>query len=230
MEPAPESGTLIWDLPLRVFHWLLVLSLLGSWATSEYEIFETTIHFYFGYLALTLLTFRFLWGIFGTHHSRFRTFLRGPKVVFRYLRGLDSSDNYAGHNPIGGWATILLLLLVLLQAVTGLFISDDIVHAGPYNAVVSEKTADFLALVHYLNFDLLLIACGVHLFAALLYQFVYRKGLIRAMLTGRKPMHAFRDERQIEKHDLQRGILCFMIASLSMALIVGLAPEPVFDF
>jgi cytochrome b len=229
MDPMPKSGTTVWDTPLRVFHWLLVLSLLGSWVTSQYDVFQTTAHFYFGYLTLTLIIFRLIWGIFGSYNSRFITFLRRPKVLIRYLRGLDSLDNYPGHNPLGGWATVILLLLVLVQAITGLFISDDIIHDGPYHASVSNRTADLLASVHYLNFDFLLIACGTHIFAVILYQFIFGKDLILAMLTGKKRLH-MPPKKDLGKHHIQQGMLCFIVASLATTLLIGLAPEPGVDF
>ena len=126
------TGHLVWDLPTRVFHWWLTLSLVASWITAEAGFEWTQWHIYLGYCALGLVLFRLMWGVVGTRHARFGSFLRGPFQVIRYARTLPeaSAPAYAGHNPLGGWMVILLLLLVAVQAVTGLFISDDVFFAG----------------------------------------------------------------------------------------------------
>jgi cytochrome b len=102
----------------------------------------TQTHFYFGYTALALVLFRLTWGVFGTLHSRYASFVVSPMRVFRYLKNVGSNPTSAGHNPLGGWASALIVGLIGLQASLGLFISDDIFYAGPYNSVVSDHTAD----------------------------------------------------------------------------------------
>ena len=115
---------LVWDLPTRLFHWLLALCLTGSWLTAQAGYDWTETHFLLGYCSLALILFRIIWGLVGPRHARFSFFCRGPKAVFKALPKLFSrqpADN-VGHNPVGGWAVILFIVLVCIQATTGLFI------------------------------------------------------------------------------------------------------------
>lgn len=111
-----ERALLIWDLPLRLWHWALVICLAGSWITAEAGFEWTQTHFYFGYTALALVLFRLIWGVFGTLHSRYVSFVVSPMGLFRYLKNIGSNPSSAGHNPLGGWASVLIVTLIGLQA------------------------------------------------------------------------------------------------------------------
>ena len=123
-----EKLQLIWDLPLRLFHWLFAISILASWYTSEQEGEMIEQHMQLGYFILGLVVFRIIWGFVGTKHARFSQFFPTPFKIINYLKSSqsDEQNKHAGHNPLGSLMVFLMLLLILLQAVSGLFINDDI--------------------------------------------------------------------------------------------------------
>ena len=147
-------------------------------------------HFWLGYGTLGMLVFRIIWGVVGPRHARFLSFLRGPKTIFRYIRGLTGVNealSSVGHNPLGGIMVIVMLLLAAFQTGTGLFATDDIAWSGPYNAAVSASTAELLTRLHRRTFNFIWAAIGLHLAAILYYSFVKKEYLVPAMLTGCKP-------------------------------------------
>src|SRR5579862_2608288 len=116
-----QSLRLVWDLPTRVFHWLLVLSIIGSYTTAKLGLMPW--HFGLGFLMIGMLIFRLLWGLVGPRHARFVNFIKGPGPVLQYLKGGIKS---VGHNPLGAGMVVLMLLLLALQVTTGLFSTDDV--------------------------------------------------------------------------------------------------------
>ena len=228
MSPASETPTLVWDLPLRLFHWLIVLNLLGSWVFAEAGFDYFQYHIYCGYSALVLVGFRLVWGFVGSQHARFASFLRGPKAVLADLRGLTSRapSDAIGHTPSGGWSAVVLLTLITTQATTGLFISDDIFYAGPYNAAVSSDTAGMLANLHHINFTLLQIAVVLHIAAAIWYTWGKRTPIIRAMFTGVKPLPAAAPAQHAVTSRLWLAAVVLLAACGAVWLLVNLAPPP----
>ena len=241
-QPA-ASGTLVWDLPLRLFHWGLALSLVGSWATAEAGFDWTETHFLFGYTALGLISFRLLWGLLGSPHARFHNFLTGPTAVISALGELRQKTppgkiSHVGHGPLGGWASVVLLALVMTQAISGLFISDDIFYAGPYNSVVSSSLADYLGWLHHTNFNILLAAVALHIATITWYLLGKKENLIKPMLTGNKNIspslarHKTQPETQpltqpaVPSNFLWRGFFTATFVLLMVVLLVNLAPEP----
>lgn len=176
----------VWDVPTRLFHWALVLCLVGSFVTVQ--VHEMRLHAWFGYAALSLVLFRLLWGVIGSDSARFARFLRGPGAVIDHLRDLTrrEPDRETTHNALGGWAVIALLLLVLAQATTGLFANDDILFRGPLFPLVGKAWSDRLTTWHYRISDALLILVAMHVTAVLLYRIALGRDLITPMLTGRK--------------------------------------------
>ena len=146
------------------------------------------VHLWSGYTILSLLLFRLAWGVIGGHHARFSSFVRGPNAVLQYTRTLRdrSAPRHLGHNPLGGWSVLAMLLLLLFQVVTGLFANDDIFTQGPLYPWVSKATSDWLTEIHEINQVVLLILICVHLAAVLFYLVVKRENLIGPMFTGRK--------------------------------------------
>lgn len=186
---APEGGpsprAILWDLPTRLFHWSLPLLIFGSWWTQEEE--KSELHSYSGYTILTLLLFRLAWGLVGSETSRFSSFVRSPRAAFGHVReilGRAPLGPHVGHNPLGGYAVILMLFSLAVQVATGLFLYDDEFFWGPLNDYASEYTVDFLHDVHELNFKLLLGLIGLHLAAIAFYTFVKRQQLLRPMIGG----------------------------------------------
>ncbi len=233
MTEGAKAGVPVWDLFLRLFHWLLVLCLGVSWGTAELGVEYREYHFYSGYCALGLIIFRLLWGLFGTPYARFLNFLRGPGHLFAYLQARFSRatppEIYPGHNPVGGWAAIALLAMVAAQAITGLFADDDILYTGPYNEAVSDQLAGELTQWHHQLFDGLLVLVVVHLIAIVVYRFGFNERLTAAMLHGRKGLAAFGAFAPLGKTPWLRGLLAIALAAASVWLLLELAPEPVYD-
>jgi cytochrome b len=223
-----QIKTLIWDLPTRGFHWALVICLTGSWVTAELGFEWTETHFILGYTSLGLIVFRIIWGFIGPAHARFSAFLRGPASVMASARQLTNRNpsSYVGHNPIGGWSTLLFLIVVAVQATTGLFISDDIFYAGPYNGVVSSSTAGELAGIHHLNFNLLQGLVVVHLAAIFWYQWGKRTNLIAPMVSGYKQLSPDEARQAIPHLYVWRGLLLGLITAAAITALVQLAPPP----
>jgi cytochrome b len=161
-----------------------MLLIAAAWATQE-QLDDSERHALVGYLILTLLLFRLLWGLVGSETARFSSFLHGPAKVWAYLRGGGGVSTAFGHNPLGGYSVAALLTLIGVQAATGLFLYDDEMFWGPLNGWVSEDTAEWLADVHELGFNLLLGLIGLHVTAVLFYAVKKKRNLVTPMLTGR---------------------------------------------
>ncbi|MBL8510886.1 MAG: cytochrome b/b6 domain-containing protein [Betaproteobacteria bacterium] len=177
----------VWDIWLRLFHWLLVLDIICLYITGKLGGNWLEWHQRAGYLALGLIGFRLIWGMVGSHHARFIHFVKGPITVWRYLRGrLASESAQLGHNPLGAWSVVAMLLVVAVQAVTGLFSNDDVLLEGPYAAKVSKELSDWLTGIHKINSNILLALIALHVLAIVLYAVVKKNNLVGPMLTGRK--------------------------------------------
>jgi cytochrome b len=181
---APSRQIAVWDLPVRIFHWALVLLVILQVATAQIGGNAMEYHALGGYAILTLVLFRVVWGFVGGRHARFADFLHGPGVVWRYLRGHASRT--PGHNPLGGWSVVLMLISLLTQAATGLFANDDIMMEGPLAKHVSEDASAVATLIHDVNAGVLLTLIAVHVLAVLFYLFGRKQNLIVPMFTGRK--------------------------------------------
>jgi len=183
-------ATLVWDIPVRFFHWALVLLIGFSWLSGEMEWMEW--HLYSGYAVLALVLFRVLWGFVGSTHARFSDFIYGPGALIAYIRTLPSrtAAKFAGHNPLGGISVVLILLCVLVQTGTGLFANDDILTEGPLYKHVTKDLSDWLTTIHKYNFNVMLGLIGVHIGAVLYYLLYKSENLIKPMFTGRKHLPA----------------------------------------
>ena len=179
---------LVWDLPLRVFHWALVLVLAACWATQELGTAWMTLHLWLGYAAGVLLIFRLIWGFVGPSHARFTSFLAGPGSVVTYLsawlRGRPPES--VGHNPAGGWSVVLMLMLVAGQVATGMMNSDDAIYAGPWHYEVPSAVAGTAGALHHDLFWALVVVAALHVAAVLGYLWRPGVDLVRPMITGRK--------------------------------------------
>jgi len=183
-----SSAVLVWDIPVRVFHWALVLLIAFSWLSGEME--WMVWHLYSGYTVLALVLFRIIWGIVGSTHARFADFIYGPRAVIAYIKTLPSrtAAKFAGHNPLGGISVVLIMLCLLVQAGTGLFANDDVLTEGPLFNHVSKELSDWLTTIHKYNFNALLTLAGLHIAAVLYYLGYKSENLIKPMITGRKQL------------------------------------------
>ena len=190
MNEPSSSRQLVWDLPLRLCHWGLVIAVAGSFVTHEIGTTAFRWHVWFGYATLILVAFRIVWGFVGPAHARFGDFVRGPRAAWAYARGLFAREkpaaHVAGHNPLGGWMVLVLLAILLVQATAGLFANDEIINAGPLYGYVDTEQSDALSRLHRQLSDWILVAVGVHVAAAFVYLLVRRENLIGAMVTGYK--------------------------------------------
>ena len=179
----------IWDLPTRVFHWLLAAAVIGSVITAKIGGNAMAWHFRSGYLILTLLAFRLVWGLVGGRWSRFASFIYSPATLLRYLRGHARPEEHldVGHSPLGAGSVFALLSVLILQVGTGLFADDEIAASGPLVKFVSAATSS-LATGWHKNFGQWLIIALVllHLGAIGFYRFRRGRDLVRPMLTGDK--------------------------------------------
>jgi cytochrome b len=213
---------LIWDLPTRLFHWLLVALVVGSFASGKLGGNAMLTHERCGEAILALLIFRMAWGFIGSAPSRFRTFLAGPSTVFRYALTLwrRDADPRLSHNPLGGWSVMAMLLVLLIQAGTGLFANDDIATEGPLYKWVSKAASDRLTSIHHLNHDLIIILVAVHV-GAVLFHLIYKKeNLITPMITGMKPWKG-RPKAGMTPAPIWRAALAATISGLIVYILVS---------
>ncbi len=213
-----ESAHNLWDLPLRVFHWSLVILIPLAWWTGEEGDFDW--HSWVGYSLLVLVSARIVWGFVGSRHARFTDFFKGPGAVVAYLRGQAATT--PGHNPLGGWSVVALLVVLLLQAVSGLFNSDDVLYNGPLYYAASTEFRDTMGVVHELAFDALVALVVLHLLAIAFYQWRKHEPLIQAMVRGRA-------EGKQGREAPRPWWLAVLIAGVLALLLwwgLSLAPEP----
>ncbi|MDE2597431.1 MAG: cytochrome b/b6 domain-containing protein [Sphingomonadales bacterium] len=172
----------VWDLPTRLFHWLLAGLFAFSWFSAENGLMDW--HRISGETLVGLLAFRLVWGFVGGSTARFASFVASPGKALAYLRGGGTAA--AGHNPLGAWSVIALLLLIAVQVGTGLFSVDtDGLESGPLSYLVSFEAGRKAAGVHHLAFNLTLLLVILHVAAILFYRVVKRRNLVTPMITGR---------------------------------------------
>lgn len=172
--PAELGKVLVWDAPVRVFHWLMVLSFAGAYLTAESERWRT-VHVTLGYTMAGLVAFRLVWGLVGTRHARFASFVRGPRAVVGYVRGLlrGKVETSAGHNPLGALAIVALLGMTAVVTAAGW-------------ATYNEVGGDWIEELHEGAANAMLAIVGVHVAGVLLSSWLHRDNLVGAMVTGRK--------------------------------------------
>lgn len=189
----------VWDLPVRIFHWALLVLFVFQVVSGKIGGEMMAWHAYSGYAVLALVVFRILWGFFGGTHARFASFLAGPVATWRFARRLFSRQAVpqVGHNPLGGWMVVAMVASLLLQAASGLFAHDGAAAEGPLAARVSFEVSTSLSEFHRWNLDVLLALAGLHVLAVLFHWIVKRDNLIGAMFTGRKflPASLLRERR-----------------------------------
>ena len=190
MEKSTPRALRVWDLPTRLFHWVLVALVIGWFVTVKASDDWLAWHFRCGYAILTLVLFRLAWGVIGGRYARFRTFLFGPRAIIGYLRNAPDAPRTFGHNPLGSLSVWALLASLAFQVVTGLFANDDIMMAGPLASTVSGDTSSLITRLHHFNEPVLLILIGLHVAAVFGYLLFRRENLVRPMLTGDKPIDA----------------------------------------
>jgi cytochrome b len=183
----------VWDLPVRLFHWVLVALILAAWVTQYLD--RMRLHVWIGESILTLLLFRVVWGFVGSDTARFSRFLRSPVAGLRHLAQLRrrEPDREIGHNAAGGWMVLVMLALIGVQVGTGLCandLDDGGDTEGPLMHLVGKDRSDWLGHVHYLNFKAIEAVIVLHVLAIVAYAVLKRQNLVRPMVTGTKLLPA----------------------------------------
>ena len=182
----------VWDLPIRLFHWALVILMMVSYFTARAGGEWMKLHFWSGYAILTLVLFRIAWGLVGSTTARFTDFVKGPSAAIAHLRDLlgGGRPREVGHNPVGGAMVVALLLAVLLQVIAGFFSADTDMGTvnGPLALLVADKWVERATAFHKFWINVLLWMVALHVLAAIVYLVWKRQNLIGAMVTGRKPL------------------------------------------
>lgn len=190
MADKNEQRIRIWDLPVRLFHWTLVVLMAVSYFSGQAGGDWMKLHFWSGYAILTLLLFRIAWGFVGSTTARFSHFVKGPVTALEHLQELAGTDRPrdVGHNPLGGAMVVALLLGLLLQVVAGLFSADTDTGlvTGPLAGLVADKWIERATSFHQFWINVLLVLVALHVLAALIYLVWKRQNLIAAMFSGRK--------------------------------------------
>lgn len=181
----------VWDLPTRLFHWSLATAVVVAWVSGSNKLWG--LHFTAGLTVLALVIFRLLWGVLGSDSTRFTTFLRGPRAglahVWETQRGRPDHDTT--HNAVGGWAVVLMLALLLVQAVAGPFADvDDGLNNGPLMFYAPDAVVRLATRIHAQNAWIILAVVSLHVFAVLAYWAVAGRDLIQPMVTGVKQLPA----------------------------------------
>jgi len=169
-----KTKILVWDAPVRTFHWLMVLSFFGAYLTAESERWRLA-HVTLGYTLGGLVAFRIIWGLIGTRYARFSNFIRGPAAVVRYVKSLlkGQPEHTIGHNPAGAVAIVLLMVLSVLIVASGW-------------AIFNEIGGNLLSELHEVTGNLMLLVVGVHVAGVAVSSWLHRENLVRAMVTGEK--------------------------------------------
>lgn len=177
----------VWDLPTRLFHWLLAASVIGLIVTGSIGGNWMNWHLRLGYAVLTLLLFRLVWGFIGGHWSRFTSFLYAPSSLMNYLRGRAGPEHRVGHSPLGALSVFALLLILMTQVGTGLMSDDEIAFFGPLVRFVSGDAVSLATAYHKNVGKFIVLALVVlHLLAIAYYKWVKKQALVRPMLIGDK--------------------------------------------
>ncbi len=214
----------VWDLPIRLFHWLLALGIVVSFITVKMGGNAMELHARAGYCVLTLIIFRIFWGFIGSRYARFTNFVPSPKSLFAYCSGKSRAG--LGHNPLGALSVLALIISVGLQAGTGLFANDDIAFEGPFAKYVSNDAVELLTSIHHLNEKVLIILIALHLCAILYYQKFKGENLIKPMLLGDKEIDPSEEAKYLpadlsqasKDGGLQRGLALLLFSLIAVIL------------
>ena len=227
MPPTPSSHSVkVWDLPTRLFHWALAVLTVLLVATGLSG--KLGAHMLAGQAVLALLLFRLAWGFVGSRTSRFSDFVKGPGAALAYVRAAANGHvRSIGHNPLGAYSVLALLAVMLAQAATGLFATDDIFTEGPLAHLVATKTVKLLSTVHRLGLYGVLAFVGLHLAAVAFYRFAKKDDLVEAMISGRKTVPA-----DVSGIVFAGSFKALVLAVLAAALVWGglalVPPAPAF--
>lgn len=224
-----KASVKVWDIPTRLFHWGLVAVFIFQFVTGDILDDAMQLHFYGGYVALGLILFRIIWGFVGSYHARFSSFLYSPAVAIRYMKGTADTQTYLGHNPLGGYSVMAILAVMMTQAVSGLFMTDDIFFNGPYYGALGSAVDDVMSFLHHNAFLVMWFLIALHIAAITYYTFKKKQALVPAMFHGKKP--ATTDQSMAVKTPWIAFIVSVLVTAAIVYMVVSvLAPEPELSF
>lgn len=222
--PQRSRPILVWDLPTRIFHWLLVTAFAMAWLSYDDNRY-LDVHTFAGYTFLALLVFRLIWGVFGTHYARFRQFVYTPGEAWAYLKGLFGQDmrRYVGHNPAGAWAIFALIGFGLVLTVSGLFVLGGEERHGPLAGVISFDQSVIFRETHELAAWGLLTLVGIHVLGVITESLLHRENLVGAMFRGTK--FASTESPSVRPHRLLAATILTLVAAYVLATFGGYLTE-----
>ena len=177
-------------------------------------------HFRLGYVVLTLLLFRLVWGFMGGHWSRFSAFVVGPRTLWRYIRGPSDHRMSVGHNPLGSLSVIALLGFALLQVAAGLFSDDEIASSGPLAKTVSSGLVGFATYYHTkVGKVILIVLVQLHIAAIIYYRVRYKENLVVPMVSGDKEL---KDPTVSARDDMRSRLKALVVLVICSGLVLGL--------
>lgn len=216
MSNATGTHWPVWDRPVRFIHWYFPVAISFMWWSGTQGYMRW--HSWCGYTLLIATATRLSWGLVGSHYARFSQFLKTPATVWRHIRGAQFDG--VGHNPLGGYSTLVMLFLIVAQGLTGLASSDDILFEGPL-AYWATTWAPGLSEWHEINWTILSCAIALHLTAIAFYSLVRKQALISAMWRGYSPGR----EGAVRPVNAWRAVALAFLWALLLTTIIALAPE-----
>ncbi len=216
-------GISVWDLPTRIFHWLLVAFVTSAYLTGSARPhgLQFTVHIGSGYAVFLLLVFRVFWGFAGGEHARFAAFVRGWPAVKDHARSLLrlAPARVRGHNAIGGWMIFLVLATLLILVVTGMLAQGIPGGAGPLSGVLPKALVKSVGAVHELLGSLIIYLAAFHVAGVLVESTLLRENLPRAMITGRKPPESAADRDARPAPEWRAALVLLLVAVLAVGMI-----------
>lgn len=219
-------ATPVWDWPVRVVHWAMVVCLTGLVVTGLRKGDAMAWHMRLGEVLLALVLFRIAWGFVGSGNARFTAFLRGPRAALRYVRSRlePPHEIHVTHNPVGGWMVVALLVTMLVQASLGLYANDDVFWDGPLAKTVAKETSDALSSLHRRLAWIVVGLAVAHIVAVFVYLVAFRENLIRPMVVGKKHLPAGFGSPEAARASSVKAIALLILCATIVAWIVRKTP------
>ncbi len=214
----------VWDIWVRIFHLSFALSVLFLLVSGETGLGFFDWHKLAGELVLALVFFRLMWGVVGSSNARLLSLFQPPAAAISHLRGVLRGESHAsrGHNAAGGWAVLLMLLLVSVQAVSGLFIADeDELIEGAFYAVASVEMSEWMYDIHEQNAELLQILVIVHVAMVFFYLIRAKQNLIAAMISGKMHWPDGQPVTNVVFVSAVLGLFLMVVALVVAAVVFG---------
>lgn len=219
MENKKTHKTEVWDVYIRIFHWLLTFFVLTSFISIKF--FDSLyVHFISGHCIVGLLVFRLIWGLVGSETARFKNFIKGPAAILKYIKSLADGKKHKasyGHSPIAALSVIAMLLILIFQVLSGLFFFDEETFIeGPLAQYGPDGLLENARIYHPIGSKLVMIIIGVHLLALAVYYVFFKQNLIKPMIIG------YKNSDEQRKLQVKQGVALLAIACAAgvVALIV----------